>query len=206
MPDVSQIISLLVNGGFAGFVAAIVTYVMKRRVDTAFQKDVEKLIKNLDSKVQKNQAAHERKLEIVEEAYRRLSVHHRDVKNLTKPLKLENEPDDEEKYKQAAKSGWEFYEYVDNHAIYFDEELIEKLEEYYDETKSSLISYKNLVIAREKKHENPVTDHDRKQLQKAFEKRDELKKKVHDNLIPELKEDLHEMMRDIVEEENIETN
>lgn len=204
--NISQSSSLLLNSGFAAFVATIVTYAIKRYVDTEFQKDVEQSIKELDSKVQKNQLAHQRRIEVVEEAYRLLSIHHRDVRNLTKPLKLENEPNDEEQYKQAAKSGWEFYEYVDNRALYFEEELIDLLEEYYDETKSSLISYKNLVIRREKRHENPLTDHDREQLRKAFEKRDELKNKVHDDIIPEIKEDLDEMMRDIVEEEKIEAN
>lgn len=116
---------------------------LERKVDIykiELDKDLESYKKDLNLKLIKNEKLHQKRLEVLEDFYKKIVELHSCMKDLTNLLKIVNQDfdkEEEERIKNTGNAYNSFLKYYQLHKIYFRPDtcqIIEKLNEGYRDT------------------------------------------------------------------------
>ncbi|WP_271968451.1 hypothetical protein [Halorubrum ezzemoulense] len=130
---------------------------------------------------------HTQRAEITAELYERFVEFEEDMKSLTHPVDLPNEPSKDEKRGEATESGDQFMYFYRKHKIYFPPHICETVEELNQELKDVFMTFKV-----HRPYDAPPGD------SYETEKWRESWKTVTEDEVPELKSELEDHFRDLL--------
>ena len=152
-------IYLLASSTITAIALAVIGFLGKSIFTQIFSRDIEKFKSDLQKSAFEHQtryqSLHGKRAEVIAELYNLLVQAEHDAMSLASLLQLAGEPPQEEKNKQAIKSGKTLYDFFEKNRIYFKPESCERISNFIHGLNHSLIDF-GFVLDSLAHERNPI--------------------------------------------------
>lgn len=154
------IVTVITSSTITGLIIAAITYLAKSLLSTWLSKDIEKfkadLVREKDKEIERLKAEislksfisqkrfsniYEKRASILAELYAKMLNAHSSISQFLSPFRFEGQPDNKELATTAYNSLREFTNYYLVNALYFEKDLIEKLNAFVDRVQQLMLKF-----------------------------------------------------------------
>jgi uncharacterized membrane-anchored protein YhcB (DUF1043 family) len=195
---INGVVFLIEELGIFAVGATVIGWVAKDVINQYFEKELNKYQAEIDKELSRFQAEldkeklqfsqlHNERARITAELYEKFILFEEDMRSLTDPMERGEEPPKDEKLQTAAESGNEFINFYMKNKIYFPPEICDTIEDLHEEMKSVYNQF-GIYKPYESRPGDPQDPGEWL----------EMWKRVTEDDVPELKEELENHFRELL--------